>query len=105
MRTLLRANRRPVVLATIAIVFLVCHHVLLRKLAHDNGVNALLAAGNATELGWTACLAIALAIVRLVTFLVVPGLLLAAAAELVAYLLVGPKRVDSPETRYGDLES
>ena len=82
--------RRPIVFGAIAAAFLVLHHVLVRAMAHGHVAHALLAGGGA-RIG-PAVLACALVVVRLVAIVVVPGLLLAALAEIVAYLLVGPKR-------------
>jgi len=93
-RTLLAANRRPVVLAALSFVLLAVHHVLVRATAHGHVAHALLGAGNAPPPAGATTLAIGLVVVRLVTVLLVPGFLLAAAAELVAYFLVGPKRGD-----------
>lgn len=92
LRALLDANRRPVVLTVLSVVFLIAHHVLVRAMAHGHVAHALLGAGNAPPPAGAATLAIALVAVRLVTVMLVPGFLLAAAAEIVAYLLVGPKR-------------
>ncbi len=94
LREIVRANRRPVVLATISLVLLVAHHVLVRAMAHGHVAHVLLGAGNAPPPTDAAVLAIALVLVRFVSVVLVPGLLLAAAAELLAYLLVGPKRDD-----------
>ena len=91
-RALLAANRRPVVLTLLSIVLLAIHHVLVRAMAHGPVAHVLLGAGNAPPPAGAAALAIGLIVVRLVAVLLVPGFLLAAAAEIVAYLLVGPKR-------------
>lgn len=90
-RELLRANRRPVVLSVLSIAALALHHVLLRAMAEGHAAHVLLGAGNAAPPLGAATLAVGLVVVRLVTVLLTPGLLLAAAAEVVAYLLVGPK--------------
>lgn len=96
-KTHLRANRRPVVLAIISFTFLALHHVLLRAMAHGHVAHVLLGAGNAPPPTGAAVLAIGLVAVRFVSVMLVPGLLLASAAEIVAYLLVGPKRADDPD--------
>jgi hypothetical protein len=54
--------------------------------------HVLLGTGNAAPPAGAAALAIALLVVRFISIVVVPGLVLAAVAEIVAYLLVGPKR-------------
>jgi hypothetical protein len=76
---------RPIVLTAISLVVLVAQHVLLRTLAQGQGPHVLLGAGEATTL------VVALFVVRLVSYLLVPGLMLAAAAEVIAYLLIGPR--------------
>ena len=93
-RALLAANRRPAILTVISFVLLAVHHVLVRAMAHGHVAHVLLGAGNAPPPVGAATLAIGLVVVRLLTVLLVPGFLLAAAAELVAYFLVGPKRGD-----------
>jgi hypothetical protein len=90
--TWLRANRRPVALTIVSVVCLVVHHVLLRAMAHGHVAHVLLGAGNAAPPAFPAALAIALVLTRFVTVMLVPGFLLAAAAEAIAYVLVGPKR-------------
>jgi hypothetical protein len=94
----LRANRRPVTLAILSFLALGLHHVLLRAMAHGHTAHVLLAAGNGAPPAGAATLAVALVVTRFITVLLVPGLLLAAAAEVIAYLLVGPKRAASDET-------
>lgn len=96
-REKLRELRRPVILATISIVCLVTHYFLLRTMAHHHIAHVLLGAGNAPPPLGAAVLAIALVIVRFISVILVPGLMLAAAAEVIAYLLVGPKRVAEEE--------
>ncbi len=95
LREIVGANRRPVILAAVSLVFLVAHHVLVRAMAHGHVAHVLLGAGNAPPEAGAALLAVGLVVVRFVTVVLVPGLLLAAAAELLAYLLVGPKRDDA----------
>ncbi len=90
--TLVRANRRPTVLLAISVVFLALQHTLLRAMAHGHIAHVLLGVGNAPPPTGAAVLAISLLVVRFVSYIIVPGLLLAVAAELVAYVLVGPKR-------------
>lgn len=87
----LRANRRPVALASVAFVALGLHHVLLRAMAHGHTAHVLLAAGSTVPPAGASTLAAALVLTRFVTVMLAPGLLLAAAAEIVAYLLVGPR--------------
>jgi hypothetical protein len=86
--------RRPAILAAIALATFAVEHVLLRAMAHGHVAHVLLASGGSR--GATA-LAVALLVFRLVKYVVAPGLVLAAAAEIVAYLLVGPKRADDAE--------
>ena len=76
----------------VSALFLSAHHVLVRAMAHGHVAHALLATGNAPPPPGAAALAIGLVVVRFVTVIIVPGLVLAAGAEIVAYLLVGPKR-------------
>ncbi len=102
LRALLAANRRPVVLAGISAFFLFAHHVLVRAMAHGHVAHVLLGAGNAPPPRGAAALALALVVVRLVTVMLVPGFLLAAAAEIVAYALVGPKRAAELDDETGD---
>jgi hypothetical protein len=90
-KALIRANRRPVVLAVVSFACLAIHHGLLRAMAHGHVAHVLLGAGNGPPPTGAAALAIALVVARFVTVMLVPGFLLAAAAEIVAYLLVGPK--------------
>lgn len=86
----LRANRRPVVLTIVSFTCLAIHHVLLRATAHGHVAHVLLGAANAPPPPGAATLSIALVALRFVLVMLVPGLLLAATAEVVAYLLVGP---------------
>ncbi|MBX3261917.1 MAG: hypothetical protein KIS78_34330 [Labilithrix sp.] len=94
MTAFLRANLRPVVLAGLSFGCLAIHHVLLRAMAHGHVAHVLLGAGNAAPPAGAAALAIALVVVRFVLVMLVPGFLLAAAAEIAAYLLVGPRRAE-----------
>jgi hypothetical protein len=89
MKEHLRANRRPAFFVVVSIVCLVLHHVLVRAMAHGHIAHVLLGRSPPAS---AATLAIALVIVRVITVMLVPGLLLAAAAEVTAYLLVGPPR-------------
>jgi hypothetical protein len=84
-RTALTELRRPFVLTAISLVLLGTHHHLHRTMAHGQGAHVLLGASEATPT------AVAFLAVRLVTYVLVPGLMLAAAAEVIAYLLVGPR--------------
>jgi hypothetical protein len=86
---LLKANRRPVFLATLSAVLLISYLVLVRVMAHGKIAHVLLGGGASS--GDTA-IAITLVIVRFVTVVLVPGLVLASFAELAAYVLVGPRR-------------
>ncbi len=94
LREIVAANRRPVVLTIVSFGCLAAHHVLLRAMAHGHVAHVLLGTGNAAPPTGAAALAIALVVARFVTVMLTPGLLLAAAAELIAYLLVGPRRAD-----------
>ncbi|MBX3209942.1 MAG: hypothetical protein KF764_33235 [Labilithrix sp.] len=94
MKASLRANLRPAVLTALSFACLALHHVLLRAAAHGHVAHVLLGAGNAPPPAGAAGLAIALVVVRFILVMLVPGFLLAAAAEIVAYLLVGPKRAE-----------
>ncbi|HVJ90619.1 MAG TPA: hypothetical protein VM580_12510 [Labilithrix sp.] len=103
--TALRANRRPVVLTTLSVVCLAIHYVLLRAMAHGHIADILLGSGDRTPPARATALALGLVIVRFVSVMLVPGFLLAAAAEVAAYLLVGPKReheLDDPLADGGD---
>lgn len=95
-RRIVRELRRPIVLTAISAVCLVLQHVLLRVMAHAHVAHVLLGAGNAPPPSGAGALAVTLVIARLVSFVLVPGLVLAAAAETIAYLLVGPaNRMDA----------
>jgi hypothetical protein len=61
-------------------------------MAHGHIAHTLLVAGNSHASEGAVAVALGLVIVRFVSVILVPGLLLAAAAEVIAYLLVGPKR-------------
>lgn len=100
-RAVLRANRRPVILAAISLVCLLIHHVVVRIMAHGHVAHLLLSAGTATPPPRAAAVALTLVIGRFVSVLLVPGLLLAATAELAAYLLVGPTRAEDDEDLLG----
>lgn len=91
LRDLLRANRRPVLLASVSIVLLASYFVLIRAMAHGDVAHVLLGGAAPT---WAIALAITLVVVRFVTVILVPGLMLASFAELAAYVLVGPRRVE-----------
>jgi hypothetical protein len=96
-REFLRAIRRPLILGLLCAIFLLAHHILLRAMVHGHIAHVLLGAGNAPPDTGAATLAIALVIVRFISVIIVPGLGLAAAAEIVAYFLVGPKRTEEDE--------
>jgi hypothetical protein len=89
-----RELTRPIALAAISIVCLATQHVLLREMAYGHTAHVLLGAGHQAPPTRAAALAIALVIARLASYVLVPGLTLAAAAELAAWILVGPKRPD-----------
>lgn len=95
---LLRANRRPVFLAVLSTILLVSYLVLVRVMAHGQIAHVLLGGGASS--GDTA-IAVMLVIVRFVTVVLVPGLMLASFAELAAYVLVGPKRETDDELDLG----
>jgi hypothetical protein len=86
--------KRPAIFAAIALVAFVIEHVLLRAMAHGHVAHVLLASGGSRG---DTVLAVALLVSRLVKYVLAPGLVLAAAAEIVAYLLVGPKRTQDAE--------
>lgn len=88
----LRANRRPVAFALASLGCLLVHHVVVRIMAHDRVAHDLLSSAQITPSPHAAALVVTLAIGRFVSVMLVPGLLLAAAAELLAYLVVGPVR-------------
>jgi hypothetical protein len=94
-RALLGANRRPAVFTVVSLVCLAIHWVLVRAMAHGHVAHVLLGSGNAPPPAGAAALAISLVVVRFVAVMLVPGLLLAAAAEIIAYLLVGPPRAST----------
>jgi hypothetical protein len=85
------------VLLTVSLACLALQHVLLRSMAHGHIAHVLLGVGNAPPNARAAALAISLLGVRFVSYVIVPGLLLAVAAELVAYALVGPKRAEEDD--------
>lgn len=89
LRTLLRSNRRPVFLAVTSTLLLVAYLILVRMMAHGHIAHVLL--GGGASAGATA-IAVSLVVVRFITVILVPGLMLAAFAELLAYVLVGPRR-------------
>lgn len=80
--------------AVLSIVCLLIHHVVVRAMAHDHVAHVLLSSGAGTPPPRAAALALGLVIGRFVSVMLVPGLLLAATAELAAYLLVGPVRAE-----------
>jgi hypothetical protein len=80
-RDFLRGNRRPAFFVLLSVLLLTLHHVLLRVAVHQRLVHLFEPIGR---------LGIALLVVRLIVVLLVPGFLLAAAAEILAYFLVGP---------------
>ncbi len=84
--------KRPIVLVLVSLVLVIVHAILVRAMAHGHVAHVLLGSGNAPPPIGAALLAIALVLVRLITLLGVPGLLFAAAADVVAYVLVGPPK-------------
>jgi hypothetical protein len=88
---------RPIALSAISAVCLALQHILLRTLAYGHTAHVLLGAGHATPPARAAAMAGALVVARLVSYLLVPGLMLAAAAELAAWILVGPHRPEDDE--------
>jgi hypothetical protein len=93
----LRELRRPIILASLSAICLALQHVLLRMMAHGHVAHVLLGAGNTSPKTGAAALAIALLVVRFVSYILVPGLVLAAGAEAIAYLLVGPRGLTAEE--------
>jgi hypothetical protein len=93
-RERLASIRRPLILLAVAAAFLVAHAVLHRSVARGDAASVLLASAG-TQGASSALLVVAFLVVRFISIVIVPGLLLAAAAEIVAYLLVGPKRTDA----------
>jgi hypothetical protein len=85
----------------ISFVLLAAHQVLIRAMAHGHVAHVLLGSGNAAPPAGPAMLAIGLVVVRFASVVIVPGLLLAAFAEIAAHLLVGPKQ---PEDVAADLD-
>jgi CBS domain containing-hemolysin-like protein len=104
-KSLLHAIRRPLVLLAISLTCLALHYVLLRAMAHGHVAHVLLGAGNAPPKTTDAILAIALVVVRFLSVIIVPGLLLAVAAELLAYLLVGPKHEGDEDDEVHELDA
>lgn len=99
-KDMVRANRRPLVLGIVSAVLLVAYFILVRAMAHGHVAHVLLGAGNGSIPAGAATLAIGLVVVRFVLVILAPGLVLAAVAELAAYVLVGPRREpaeDEPE--------
>ena len=90
---MIRANRRPVFLAVLSAILIVSYLVLVRIMAHGHIAHVLLGGGASSG---DLAIAILLVVVRFVTVVLVPGLVLASFAELAAYMLVGPRR-DSEE--------
>jgi len=90
--------KRPIVLVLVSAMLVVAHAVLVRAMAHGHVAHVLLGAGNSSPPIGAALLAIALVLVRLVTILGVPGLVFAAAADVVAYVLVGPPKKENQGT-------
>lgn len=102
LRTLLRSNRRPVFLTVLSTILLIAYLVLVRVMAHGHIAHVLL--GGGASAGTTA-IAVSLVVVRFITVILVPGLMLAAFAELLAYVLVGPRRDTEDEDEDHDLSA
>ena len=97
-----RELRRPIVLGILSVMCLVAHHILLRRLAHGSDAHVFLSHGGSDA---TTALILAFVAARFVAYLLVPGLLLAAGAEIVAYVLVGPRRtVEEEEAEHGSYD-
>ena len=94
----MKALSRPIALVAVSAILVVVHAVLVRAMAHGHVAHVLLGSGNGSPPVGAALLAIALVLVRLVTILGVPGLLFAAAADVVAFVLVGPPKRDDQGT-------
>ena len=90
--------KRPIVLVLFSVILIVAHAVLVRAMAHGHVAHVLLGSGNASPPIGAALLAIALVLVRLITILGVPGLLFAAVADVLAYVLVGPPKKENQGT-------
>jgi hypothetical protein len=88
-KDLVRANRRPIVLASLSAILLVGYLVLVRIMAHGQIAHVLLGGGASST---DTAIAVLLVVVRFLTVVFVPGLVLASIAELTAYVFVGPKR-------------
>lgn len=86
-----RELRRPLVLTVLSVICLVVHQVLLARFAHSGDAHRFLVQGGDTSLVLTFFGA------RFVAYLLVPGLLLAVLAEVAAFVLVGPRRVEEEE--------
>ncbi len=99
-RARLRVMRRPLVLLAVSFTCLALHWILLRAMAHGHVAHVLLGTSHSAPPTRAALLATSLIVVRLVSVIIVPGLLLAAVAEIVAYVLVGPTGTseDDPPT-------
>lgn len=93
----LRELTRPIVLLAISAVCLTAQHVLLREMAYGHVAHVLLGAGHTTPPAKAALVALALVVARVASYVLVPGLVLAAAAEVAAWLLVGPHRPEEDD--------
>lgn len=85
-------RRTAIVVAVVSLLLLAIHLVLVRSMAHGHVAHVLLGSGNAAPPFGAAVLAISLVVVRVAAVVLVPGLLLAALASIVAHALVGPPR-------------
>jgi len=83
-------RRRAVVVASLALVTLLLHVVLVRAMAHGHVAHVLLGSGNAAPPIGAALLAVALVLVRFAAIVLAPGALLASAVSLLAHAVMGP---------------
>jgi len=66
-------------------------------MAYGHVAHVLLGAGHTTPPAKAAAVALALVVARVASYVLVPGLVLAAAAEIAAWLLVGPHRPEDDD--------
>jgi hypothetical protein len=85
----------------VSCVCLLVHHIIVRVMAHGDVAPLLLSGAHTPPPARAAALTLTLVMSRFVSVLLVPGLLLAATAELAAYLLVGPTRVEDLDDLLG----
>jgi len=82
--------RRPLVLVALSIALVLLHAVLVRVMAQGDVAHVLLGAGNGMPPIGAAIVAALFVVVRVVAVVVVPGVILASIAELLAHVVVGP---------------